>query len=61
MNRSSSSSGGVSFLGLLTLALIGLKLCDVIQWSWWLVFSPLIIAVVMLIVLLAFVYTVICK
>lgn len=36
----SNSSGGISFLGLLQIALIVLKLCDVIKGSWLLVFIP---------------------
>lgn len=30
----------VGFLDLLTLLFIGLKLCGVINWSWWWVLSP---------------------
>lgn len=39
-----SSSGGVGFLGLLTLIFIGLKLAEVgivAGWSWWAVLSPM--------------------
>ncbi len=36
---------GVSFLGLLTLLFIGLKLSDHIDWSWWWVLSPLYIPI----------------
>lgn len=36
-------SGGISFLGLLTIVFIVLKLCDVIDWSWWWVLSPTLI------------------
>lgn len=32
---------GTSFVGLLTIAFIVLKLCDVIDWSWWWVISPI--------------------
>jgi hypothetical protein len=35
-----ASKGGVSFTGLLTVAFIVLKLCHVIEWSWWWVLSP---------------------
>lgn len=35
------SCGGVGFLGLLTIVFITLKLCNVINWSWWWVTSPL--------------------
>ena len=36
-----ASKGGVSFTGLLTVAFIVLKLCHVIEWSWWWVLSPI--------------------
>lgn len=36
-------SGGIGFLGLLTIAFIVLKLCTVIDWSWWWVLSPTLI------------------
>lgn len=35
------SHSSVSFLELLTLLLIGLRLADVIDWPWWLVLAPL--------------------
>jgi hypothetical protein len=41
MSNSSSSSSGVGFFGLLTVLFIGLKLTNVITWSWWLVMLPL--------------------
>lgn len=40
-NTSSSSSGGIGFVGLLTLVFITLKLLGKIDWSWWWVLSPL--------------------
>lgn len=36
----SAKSGGISTLGLLGVVLITLKLCGVIDWSWWWVTSP---------------------
>jgi len=36
-----SVNGGIGFPGLLTVLFIGLKLCKVIDWSWWWVLSPL--------------------
>ena len=54
---SSSSSGGIGFVGLLTIAFIVLKLMNVITWSWWWVLSPiwisagLVIALLLIIVL----------
>jgi hypothetical protein len=40
-SKSSSSSGGIGFCGLLTVLFIGLKLTHHIDWSWWWVLSPL--------------------
>lgn len=40
-SSSSRSSGGISFTGALTILFIGLKLTNVISWSWWWVLSPL--------------------
>ena len=39
-NVSSSSSSGIGFLGLLTICFIVLKLCKVIEWTWFWVLSP---------------------
>lgn len=57
MSSSKSSSGGISFLGLLTIVFITLKLTNYIAWSWWWVLSPLwmplaIVLIVIFIVLL---------
>jgi hypothetical protein len=43
INNSShaTASGGIGFIGLLTIAFIVLKLCHVIEWSWLWVLSPL--------------------
>jgi hypothetical protein len=53
-----SASGGIGFIGLLTIAFIVLKLCHIIEWSWLWVLSPLWITgglvVLILIVLLIF-------
>jgi hypothetical protein len=40
MSDKSTSSGGVSAIGLLGILFIGLKLCNVIDWSWWWVTAP---------------------
>lgn len=37
--------GGCGFSGMLTIAFVVLKLCGVINWSWWFVFLPLIISI----------------
>lgn len=41
MENNNKTSGGIGFFGLLTLLFIGLKLCDVIAWSWLWVLAPL--------------------
>jgi hypothetical protein len=40
-NNNNNVSGGVSFLGLLTIVFIVLKLVGVINWSWVWVLSPI--------------------
>ena len=37
----STNSGGIGFVGLLTIVFITLKLTSVIAWSWWWVLSPI--------------------
>ena len=52
MSKDVKSSGGIGFLGMLTILFIGLKLAKIIAWSWWIVLSPLWIPVVALIFIL---------
>lgn len=59
MSSSSTSSGGLSFTGALTILFIGLKLGNVINWSWWWVLSPIwislsIVLFILLIVAIVF-------
>ncbi len=35
------TNGGVGFFGFLTLLFIGLKLTGYVDWSWWIVLSPI--------------------
>lgn len=46
------SSGGIGFVGLLTILFIGLKLTGYITWSWWWVLSPLWIPFVLAVLFL---------
>jgi hypothetical protein len=55
MSSSSSSSGGISFTGALTILFIGLKLGNVINWSWWWVLSPIWISLSLVLFILAIV------
>lgn len=53
-NNNNNTTGGIGFGGLLTLTFIVLKLCNVIQWSWWWVLSPIWIGLIILILFIAF-------
>jgi hypothetical protein len=64
-NNTSSSSGGLGFTGALTILFIALKLCHVINWSWWWVLSPIwisfsilfaIVALILIVALIAKVF-----
>ena len=50
---STNSSGGIGFTGLLTIVFVTLKLCGVIEWSWWWVLSPVWISVGLLLLIIA--------
>lgn len=55
MSKESNSSNSMTFTGLLTIVFITLKLCNVINWSWWWVLSPiwghiLIVIIVLLVI-----------
>jgi hypothetical protein len=52
MDVSDATSNGSSLVGLLTIAFVVLKLCHVIDWSWWWVLSPLWIPIVALVIIL---------
>ena len=60
-NSSSSSSGGIGFVGLLQILFIGLKLTNFIAWPWWQVLLPVIIyfGIVAVLLFILFVLTVI--
>lgn len=51
--NNSSSSSGIGFTGLLTVAFVVLKLCNVIQWSWWWVLSPIWIGIALALLIIA--------
>ena len=52
MENKKTSGSGIGFGGLLTLVFIVLKLCKVINWSWWWVLSPIWIGIVLVILIL---------
>ena len=45
-----SNKGGIGFTGALTLIFIVLKLCDVINWGWIWVLSPIWITILIVII-----------
>ena len=57
-----TSSGGIGFVGLLTIVFVVLKLIGTITWSWWWVLSPIwittltVIAVILCILIGAVIY-----
>lgn len=53
-NNNNNGGASIGFTGLLQVAFIVLKLCKVINWSWWLVFAPtwISIGIVVLVVIL---------
>ena len=58
-SSSASASGGIGFVGLLTIAFIVLKHAHIIDWSWWWVLSPIwisasLIAVIVIVCLIVF-------
>lgn len=50
MKSKNNGGGGVSFVGLLQIAFIVLKLTNVISWSWWWVLSPVWIATILIVI-----------
>ena len=44
------NNDGLTFSGLLQVAFIVLKLCKVINWSWWWILSPTWISIILLII-----------
>ena len=58
-NVTAGSTGGVSFIGLLQITFIVLKLCGVVDWSWLWVLCPLwgsaAIFVIFLIIVIVFI------
>ena len=56
MNSAKATAKGIGFTGVLTVAFIVLKLCDVIKWSWLWVLSPIWISVVLWLLIFVIVY-----
>lgn len=58
MNNNVATYYGAGFADLLTIAFIVLKLCRVIDWSWWFVLLPMLIegGIIALIILGSIIY-----
>ncbi len=52
-NNTSSASGGIGFVGLLTIVFITLKLTGFIAWSWLWVLSPIWISILISLTIIA--------
>ena len=50
MNENNGSKSTIGFMGLLQIAFIILKLCNVITWSWFWVLSPIWIEVLVVVI-----------
>lgn len=62
-DNKSASSGGIGVTGLLQVAFIVLKLCGVINWSWWWVLAPswIMVAIVVILLLIAWIIAMVTK
>ena len=61
MSKSSSSSSGIGFTGLLTVVFIALKLTGYIDWSWWWVLSPIWISLLLVVLFIGVFFIIIAK
>ena len=55
-NNNNTSYAGLSFLDVLLVVFIALKIAKVINWSWWLVFLPLWIQIGLVIIMMIVIY-----
>ena len=51
-NNSNNNTGAIGFSSLLQIAFIVLKLCHVIDWSWWWVLAPTWIPICLVVLIL---------
>ena len=60
-NNNTTTSGGIGFVGLLTIVFIVLKLLGKIAWSWWWVLSPIWISTIVAILFLLIYFIIVIK
>lgn len=58
-NTNGATTGGTSFISLLQILFIGLKLCGVINWSWWWVLAPTWISISLVVLIIIIVLIVV--
>lgn len=58
INKNDNSNNGIGFFGLLQIIFIVLKIFNVIKWSWWLVFMPFYVwlLIFILVIVLAIIF-----
>ena len=54
MSDNNTTTNGLGFNGVLQIVFIVLKLCKVIDWSWWWVLAPTWIGIILVILLFIF-------
>ena len=50
VKQQNTNKGGIGFVGALQIAFIVLKLCRVIDWSWWYVLAPAFISIILVLI-----------
>lgn len=60
MNTKTTNTSGISIVGLLGIVFIVLKLCNIIDWSWWWVLCPFWIGIAILLLGLIGLFILIC-
>ena len=55
-NNNNTSYAGLSFLDVLLVVFIALKIAKVIDWSWWLVLLPLWIQIGLILIIIIVIY-----
>lgn len=51
MKKDNHSGGGISFCGALTIVFIVLRLCHIVDWSWWIVLLPALVKAAIILVI----------
>lgn len=51
VKQQNTNKGGITFVGALQIAFIVLKLCHVIDWSWWYVLAPAFISILLTLII----------